>query len=1058
MRVFVLLLLIAQASFAQAPNITQGPYVGTQTISRSSTVISWTTDIASTTKIKWGYNPNALTNISSAVSAGSDIPIWVHSWFISGLKGGTTVYYQVCSTANAVEMCSPTNNFATLPQTAAPADPIPPTPVDTPTTPTGTVHTVGPDCNDPTTGLVAQWQNAARGDIVEIDPTITPYCAGTYTFPPKQAGPPYILTRVKNANGNFGQRRVSPTDKPNMARFIHNAPDIIKLGAADPGTFYCFKGEYLFRQFQNNVWAIYRCNNTNPLPIGGITSNGNVTLTVLNHHIPEGFVTHVTGVTGPGAATVNGDWKIHVIDSNTIEIHPWIDSGAVQATGASGGGTIYLNAYQLEPVTEGQTPPTTPCTPGTWWHKAAQYGTEDDLHRTWYCNGADGFLPYRIDQAQIDPTLPVIDLTTNSANYLMFQGLSFEPLNLTGDGTPPQYEYYPVNYANGLEFRSFVIQSINTHHIYWDQILAGCPDPAPGVFMGRCYTFGLDMSGSNWHVGGSYFYGFQEYLSLQSLYDGSAGVFFIYHTGPHEFINNYMQCAGICIFYSDDDASTSSATDLTFKQNTIETPDKYWSESPSWLGNGLYWSQRHRFETKRLNRAILDGNQIIGGWVWINNAAGICLCTRGGAIGGQIASINNATITTYPPTAVSQGYSLSAVQVNDLVTFNNLTGPCANQINTLFHVASVISPSQITVSPPLGCTSTGGNIVRINADSNNVSDILIQNNIWLNNPTDMYLLGHDSYPGGGAGNVSTVERRIKLVNNLSVGLNNTRIGRGQFYGVPVALVPAGAHFNALLGNEDMQILNETVVHRTGGLFFGFTSSYGQGSGLTMVNNIFEHGQDPNGGWWNDGAWFGQAALDNGFSGLTPAYTASNNVVLRAGGGSGITYPYPPSTLFWDTTSGPFPFQGNVQMASRGRVLPVIPDLRIDPSLAKQGGRNGGVLAKLDGSAGGARGSQNTDRPSVGVNMDVLLAAQGKVSDVRPESITSNSATVTFLAPDTKGCSVDWSLKGAVTFTRIPNAGGSRSQSVTLTGLPGQSTIAYRINCAVERPTGSFSTP
>jgi hypothetical protein len=103
---------------------------------------------------------------------------------------------------------------------------------------------------------------------------------------------------------------------------------------------------------------------------------------------------------------------------------------------------------------------------------------------------------------------------------------------------------------------------------------------------------------------------------------------------------------------------------------------------------------------------------------------------------------------------------------------------------------------------------------------------------------------------------------------------------------------------------------------------------------------------------------------------------------------------------------------------------------------------------------------STDGLDAGATIDPLEAAQGKVSNVRVRSVTPTSAIVSFFAPDNIGCSVDWSTNAAFTpasLTRVANAGGARTQDVSLT-LPSHNTqYFYRVNCQVEQPTGSFVT-
>jgi hypothetical protein len=95
-------------------------------------------------------------------------------------------------------------------------------------------------------------------------------------------------------------------------------------------------------------------------------------------------------------------------------------------------------------------------------------------------------------------------------------------------------------------------------------------------------------------------------------------------------------------------------------------------------------------------------------------------------------------------------------------------------------------------------------------------------------------------------------------------------------------------------------------------------------------------------------------------------------------------------------------------------------------------------------------------------MDALEAAQGKVSNVHAFGSTSTSTTVGFLAPDSFGCAIDWGTTnfaaGSGSFTRVANAGGQRVQNVALSGLPADSLIYYRVDCAVQQPLGTIKLP
>ena len=101
-----------------------------------------------------------------------------------------------------------------------------------------------------------------------------------------------------------------------------------------------------------------------------------------------------------------------------------------------------------------------------------------------------------------------------------------------------------------------------------------------------------------------------------------------------------------------------------------------------------------------------------------------------------------------------------------------------------------------------------------------------------------------------------------------------------------------------------------------------------------------------------------------------------------------------------------------------------------------------------------------DGKEVGVDMDELEVAQGKVSNIRVFENTSGSSKVGFLAPDSFACSVDWGTgdfaHGAGRFTRVKSVAHEREQSVALSGLPPHALIHYRINCAVQQPQGASS--
>ncbi len=114
------------------------------------------------------------------------------------------------------------------------------------------------------------------------------------------------------------------------------------------------------------------------------------------------------------------------------------------------------------------------------------------------------------------------------------------------------------------------------------------------------------------------------------------------------------------------------------------------------------------------------------------------------------------------------------------------------------------------------------------------------------------------------------------------------------------------------------------------------------------------------------------------------------------------------------------------------------------------------------------GSANhaSDGKDVGANIDALEAAQGKVSNVHVSALATTSANVTWVAPDSFACTLDYATAsftaGSGSWTRVVSTAtgpaGARVQTASLTGLTPSTTYNYRVNCAVMQPTGTFQTP
>lgn len=120
--------------------------------------------------------------------------------------------------------------------------------------------------------------------------------------------------------------------------------------------------------------------------------------------------------------------------------------------------------------------------------------------------------------------------------------------------------------------------------------------------------------------------------------------------------------------------------------------------------------------------------------------------------------------------------------------------------------------------------------------------------------------------------------------------------------------------------------------------------------------------------------------------------------------------------------------------------------------------NGNFEMRPDSPYGTGGATRAPDGSSMGVDYGALKVAQGVVENVRVLALATTSAAIHFLAPDSIGCPVDYGTDATfATYTRATNSGGSRVQSVTLSGLTAGTTYHYRVLCQVQQPTGSFAT-
>lgn len=987
--------------------------------------------------------------------------------------GGDTITIPAVVTAAVVPANPPYTCYGPYTFTSAaaggavPANPTAPAQVSTVTPAPQTSGTCGSGtgvcavtASDPNAagGLVAEYAAAACGDAVEIDPTTVPYIAGNslavFAAKPCTSSTP-ITIRTKGANSLFvNGRRTSPTDYPQMARIVNTAPtmELSSRNSDTPSTHTylgtqpdCIPGSYYWWEGQaNEPWEMYKCNNVSPKAITSIPSSGTLTLTVPGHRLTDGQHVVIKGVTGAGSSTVNSDWYATVVDSNTITLGAVVYGQSNQATGAASGGSVYTNAYQLLPYTSVTSAPTS-CTAGEWFHYDGPGGAANEYQRTWYGSwnpflNTCEVMPVRYDPYACSPlcgynwpSQPPINMTQNVSDYVIFQGIAFDVMNIQAD--PQMLEFnigqggMGYNTYTGNVYGSFV--NYGGHGLRYVNDLSNIPDPFynnSGVGFQtavKITSFGSlcnDCASVN-----SYFYGYQIFGGFWSSLDADSKVFYQATAETALLQNNFLSCGGICVYFSEDNATMLPVTDITINGNTFDTPDSYWQLSSPLIQQGVYFDRRHELEFKVGHRAAITGNIFNHGYVQDNNGAAICLCTQNQQYNFQ--SLTNNTAQFY--LAGQQGN----VTAGDLMAFSNTCGTTDHHIYT---VSSSSGQNVVLNSvPSLNCTSAGVQAAaRLGSPTSGITDVLVQNNSFLNNPEGI-VFGFQAIFGG-VGTSAIVEQsalRWKFLNNLFVQTDGSRISPLNTNGW-YANCTAAASGNVMEtgnagGGQDIQIIHNTEIGRTNTCQSESAAWANQmfpvsgvGSGLTVRDNIVET-LIPSAEAFSDSGTAGTAMFTQDWIGTTPQYNYPSNVIMRSGG-AGST-PYPTGTNWFNGVYTAFPFWNP---ASDWHVL--------STSIYTSGGS-----------------TNASDGLSQGADIDVLNAAQGAVLNVRALKI-SGAWNISFFAPNTAGCPVEWSTSSTLASpTLVSNAGGSRIQNVPLSGLPGIGTeVYYRVDCPVP-VTGSF---
>lgn len=522
--------------------------------------------------------------------------------------------------------------------------------------------------------------------------------------------------------------------------------------------------------------------------------------------------------------------------------------------------------------------------------------------------------------------------------------------------------------------------------------------------------------------------------------------------------NNYIQGVGISLIMSDSSQQSASEpaspdiplqfvqapSDFIIRRNLFYKDPIHLAGTPANYLTGRTYVNRHHMEFKRGQRFLVDGNIFDNNWSKAVQGATMLLTPVNPDstwVSSPVISIN-----TTGDVLVSTSTLDNAVP-GEPMAITGASNPAHNGIWTIVSITP--STNTIRLSGMPAVSSTGGTATALGATVV-VTDLDWTNNTMSRTPVATLLNGH----GVQAGPITKQTQRIRFRNNLFFDINrractdgvvdyrvcDATAGPPYGYNDPTGISPTGGSpyiFSVTYGPEDYILDNNSAIDVQGSttgvsqMLFNTDLQNGTGKGLSMKNNLWiSTGSGSsiviNGQTWGVGSDGLDAAWPN-LGGPSVGWASSNNAFC-CNVSSSTKY----STIAaLPTSKSAFSFWNDTLLNYR---------LRWDSPFI---------------SGGANRGSDGRD---VGADIDALEAAQGKVQNARSWGVSSTTATVAYLAPDSDSCTVEYGTSPTWGVgSRLSDGGGVRVRNVALSALTPNTTYYYRVLCAVEQPAGSFRT-
>lgn len=524
--------------------------------------------------------------------------------------------------------------------------------------------------------------------------------------------------------------------------------------------------------------------------------------------------------------------------------------------------------------------------------------------------------------------------------------------------------------------------------------------------------------------------------------------------GPALIDNNYMHGMAMNLYLESNNPNNPAVPhDFTVTHNSFHWP--YDTTYPYSVAVGTYGC-RNQIEYKGMIRSRISGNYINGQWACGNSGAAILMSGYG--------TITDVTIKS--------NYITKATTVLNIAGLGN-----ANSVVSHYSTANrFLVTNNLAENLGRGLYQAGGGGLGtsfLDMDTSATNVIVTNNTVGPFANQNGTIPGYwypwiFNYSGGGTGQLAgfTMQNNILPFGVPSAGPAGAGIDtQGVIYGNgvlshPATPLPANSFMMSPLNYAKFLGTIAGYTDGSPGLGMQGASVISGGSGYPSSGNLAFSGctTAPVGSYTAKAGVIVSTTFTSFGSGCDP----TKFKVTPVGGGSGAllrpAYGLKPSFQWNSNVNYCTTFnQSDMDMMTCLTASATMPAGDVYAP-----GPNTAARMAAAGIVNGALSDYHCKTPSLtacvaGANVDTLEADLGIVSHISTSTV-GTTFTISYLAPDSKGCSVDISPDQGIGWMRKADTPGERQRSVVLDGLAPNTSYQYRVLCYFDQTPDWFAFP